>query len=231
MHAEMMPADGADANEKALYRIGGIAALALGAGYLAIFPLFALVGIPPSGGAAWLTYLAGKTGIWWAILGVSVLTDILFLPLAFALYRALRHISTNLMLLATAFVGLFVVLDLAVTWTNYAALLTLSERYGAATSDAERTVFIAAASYASAVLASGLERVYAILVLSLAILAIGFVMLKSAFSRVTAYVAVITGLLGIASLTGWSVAIILNAIFATIWIFLSGYRLYRLGRR
>jgi hypothetical protein len=189
------------------------------------------VGIPPSGGEAWLTYLAGKTGTWWAILGLSVLTDLLFLPLAFARHRALRHISSNLMLLATAFVGLFVVLDLAVTWPNDASLLTLSDRYASATSDVERTIFIAAANYASSMLASGLERVYAILVLSLAILAIGLVMLKSAFSHLTAYVGVITGLLGIASLTGWSIAIILNALFATIWIFLSGYRLYRLGRR
>jgi hypothetical protein len=37
MHAEKMPADAADADEKTLYRIGGIAALALGIGYLAIF--------------------------------------------------------------------------------------------------------------------------------------------------------------------------------------------------
>ena len=37
------------------------------------------------------------------------------------------------MLLASVFVGLFVALDLAVTWANYAALLTLSGLHAAVT--------------------------------------------------------------------------------------------------
>jgi hypothetical protein len=39
-----------------------------------------------------------------------------------------------------------------------------------------------------------------------------------------------TGLLGIASLTGFSPIIIGNALFATAWLFFVGYRLYRLAK-
>src|SRR5215470_9417598 len=116
-----------------LYRAGGISALVLGLAYVAIFPLYARVGAPPTGdGAAWLHYLAGKTDVWWTILGLSVLTDLLFVPVALALER----IHRPAMLLATALVALFVALDLAVTWTGYASLLNLSARHSAATNDA-----------------------------------------------------------------------------------------------
>jgi hypothetical protein len=35
----------------------------LGMGYIVIFPLYARVGAPPSGGEAWFKYLPGKTTI------------------------------------------------------------------------------------------------------------------------------------------------------------------------
>ena len=61
--------------------------------------------------------------MWWAILGLSVLTDLLLVPVALALYLALKGVDRDAMLVATAFIGLFVVLDLAVTWPNYASLI------------------------------------------------------------------------------------------------------------
>jgi hypothetical protein len=221
----------ADADDRQLCRIGGVSALALGLIYIVIFPLYAQVGAPPIGGQAWFDYLAGKTTVWWAILGLSVLTDVLFIPFASALYVALKAVHRNAMLLATALVGLFVVVDLAVTWTNIGALLALSADHAAATTEAQRAAYVAAANSASAVIASPLERVYAILFLSVGILMIGLVMLRGAFGRISAYLAVGTGLLGIVALTGWSVSIILNAVLATIWILVSGFRLQRLARQ
>ena len=134
------------------------------------------------------------------------------------------------MLLATAFVGLFVVLDLAVTWSNYATVLTLYRNYVIATDDARRTRYIAAANYASAVLTSPLEIVYAIVTLSFGILLFGLVMLRGAFNKITAYLALGTGVLGLLSLTGFSFAIIGNALFATAWLFFVSHRLYRLAQ-
>jgi hypothetical protein len=177
MSVEKASVDSGDVDQKQWYRVGGIAAVVLGVAYIIIVPLYARVGAPPTGGEAWFKYLPGKTTIWWAILGLSVLTDLLFVPVALALYLALKEINRNAMLLATAFVGLFVALDLAVTWTHYASMLVLYSNYSSATDDVQRAGYLAAANYACAVLASRLEIVYAIVTLSFGILVIGFVML------------------------------------------------------
>ena len=211
-----------------MYRTGGVSALVLGVAYLVIIGLYAQVGAPPNNAAAWLVYLPGKTTVWWAILGLSVLTDFLFVPIAFALFLALKGIQRSAMLLAVALIGAFVALDLVVTWSNYGALLVLSRNYAAATSESQRAAILGAASYAAAVLASPLEVVYAIVDLSTGILITGLVMLKGVFNKATAWLGIITGLLGIAALTGWGPAYILNAVCATLWILLVGYKLVKM---
>jgi hypothetical protein len=233
MSVEKMTVNAVDPDGKSLYRVGGISALALGIAYIIIFPFFAHVGAPPSGGEVWLNYLEGKTTVWWAILGLSVLTDFLFVPVALSLYLALKRVNRNAMLVATAFVGLFVVLDLAVTWTNYASLLTLSGLHTAATNDVQRAAYVAAANYASAVLASRTEVFYSIVDLSIGILMIGFVMLKGKgiFSKTTAYLGVAAGIFGIVSIAGFFVTIIMNAVLTTVWVLFVGYRLFRLGQK
>jgi hypothetical protein len=237
MNTEKMMAHTVDPDGNSLYRVGGISALLLGIAYIITIPLYVYVGAPPSGGEARLQYLIGKTEVWWAILGLSVLTDVLFVPVALALYLALKGVNSNAMLLASACVGLFVVLDLAVTWTNYAALITLSGHYAAATNDAQRAADIAGANYASAILESSVEAVYSILILSVGILLIGLVMRKGIFGKSTAYVGVVTGVLGIVSVVGpffvsaLSSAIIIASALTTVWIVFVGFRLYRLGQR
>ncbi len=167
------------------------------------------------------------------MLGLSVLTDFLFVPVALSLYVALERVNRNAMLIATAFVGLFVVLDMAVTWTNYASLLTLSGLHDAATNDVQRAAYVAAANYASAVLASRTEVFYSIVDFSVAILIIGFVMLKGKgiISKTTAYLGLAAGIFGIGSIAGLFVIIIVNAVLTTVWVWFVGYRLFRLGQR
>jgi uncharacterized membrane protein YbhN (UPF0104 family) len=122
-----------------------------------------------------------------------------------------------------------VVLDLAVTWSHYASILTLYGEYSTATDEAQRAAYLAAANYGSATLTSRLEIVYAIVTLSFGILVIGFVMLKNGFHKITAYLALATGVLGIAALSRLSVAIIGNALCATAWLIFVGFRLYQLA--
>jgi hypothetical protein len=215
-----------------LYRAGGICALLIGIGYVITIPLYTSAGAPPEGGEAVLKYLVGKTATWWVIVGLSVVTDLLYVPAGLALYFALKDFNQNLMLIAVAFIALFVVLNLGVTWTNYASLISLSGGYGAASTDAQKQAYVAAANYAKGVLDSHLEVVYAIGLLSFAILLIGIVMVQtSVFTRIAAYLALATGLLGIAAVGGVGVAIIVNALAATVWVLVVGYRLYRLGGR
>ena len=225
-----------DPDGKWLYRVGGISALLLGIAYIIIIALYIPVGAPPTGADARLTYLAGNTTLWWAILGLSVLTDFLFVPVALSLYLVLKGLDRDKMLVATAFVGLFVVLDLAVTWPNYASLITLSGDYAAATNDAQRAVFVAAASYPTSVVESTLFGVYAIVVLAVGILITGLVMLKGIFSKTTAYLGLATGVLGIVSVVGsffvsaLGLTVIIASVLTTLWVLFAGYRLYRLGQ-
>ncbi|MBZ0287748.1 MAG: hypothetical protein K8I30_09050 [Anaerolineae bacterium] len=224
-----------DADTKWLYGVGGICAIVLAVAYLITIPVYAAVGVTPSGGEAWLQYLDGKTALWWLILGLSILTDFLFVPVTLALIFALKGINRSLTLLGAAFVGLFVFLDLAVTWPNYAALISLGGSFPAATTEAQRAAMIAAAGYADAVLPYSLS-VYSIIVLSFGILLIALVMLKGVFARSTAYVGLATGILGVVATLGsffisaLGTAIILTSVLTIIWLVLAGYRLYRLSR-
>lgn len=230
MGIETTQATTAAVGQRPSYRVGAAAALMIAIVYLAIIPLYARVGGPPQDAEAWFLYLAGKTTIWWTILGLCVFTDFLYLPVALALYLALREINKNMMLMASAFIELFVVLDLAVTWPGYGAILTLYGRYSSTIDPARRAAYVAGADYASAVLNSRLEVVYAIVILSFGILLTAVVMLKSRFSKTAAYLGLITGILGVLSLTGFTPAIIGNALFTTIWLIFVAVGLFRLAR-
>ena len=104
-----------------------------------------------------------------------------------------------------------------------------------ATTDAQRAMDVAAASYAGAVLPFS-QAIYSILILAFGILIIGFVMLKGIFSKSTAYVGVATGILGVVAVVGpvfvsaLSFAIIIVSVLTIIWVLLAGYQLFRLGK-
>jgi len=237
MSAQNMMGNAVDPDGKWLYRVGGISAFVLVLGYLLTFPVYAWVGDAPSSGVeAQLVYFAEHATGWWAILGLTIFTDLLYVPVFLAVYQALKGINRNAMLLAIACEGLFVVLDLAVTWTAYSALITSGINYAAATTDAQRVVFVAAAGYPSVMLASPLLGAYAILIPSLGVLLTGLVMLRGIFNKTTAYLALATGTTGIIFMGSYItdalyVIRIINALLATVWYLFSGYRLYRLGQQ
>jgi hypothetical protein len=222
-------------DEKWLYQVGGISAIVFVIAYIVIIALYVPVG-KPSGAEAWLTSMAENTTAWWAILGLSVLTDFLLAPVALSLYLVLRGVNKSVMLVATAFVGLFVILDLALTWTNYASLLALSSNYAAATDDAQKTIFFTAAIYPSSIVDSNILFVYNSFTLAVGILVTSLVMLKGVFNKGTAYLGLITGILGIVAVAGsffglLKALIILVSILTMVWVLFVGYRLYRFGRQ
>jgi hypothetical protein len=224
-----------DSGKKGLYRVGGVSAIVLGISYIIITVLYVLGGALPSGSEEWLKYLSSHSAEWWAILGLSVLTDFLFILVAWSLYTALQNVNRNVILVGTGLLGLFVILDLCITWPNYSSLITLSGKYAAATNNAQRMTLIATGNYALEVLSSSLFAVYAILVPSLGILIIGLVMLKGVFSKITAYLGVVTGILGVISVVGpffiaaLGMAAIITSVLTTVWILLVGHKLLKLS--
>jgi hypothetical protein len=84
---------------------------------------------------------------------------------------------------------------------------------------------------------SSLLAVYVILVPGVGFLITGLVMLKGIFSKITAYLGVVSGILSIVSVVGpffvssLGLTIIIASILITVWILFVGYRLYRLGQQ
>jgi len=233
---ETVTGTGADGDRRGLYRAGGISGIVVALLYVVITGLYLMAGLVPTGVEAWLTYLAGNEAAWWAIVWLSVFTDVLYVPFAVALYAALASVNRNAMLAGAGLLVLFVVLDLAITWPNYAALISLSGEYAVATSDAQREALLAAARYPAAILDLSLLAAYIILVPGLGALIIGLVMLRSSFGRVPGYLGVATGLAAIAAVLGAFVypqlgtLAILAAVLTLIWFLASGLRLLRLAR-
>jgi hypothetical protein len=224
-----------DRDAQRLLRAGAWSALAVAVGYVIIVALYARVGAPPSGGQAWLAYGAGRTGTWWGIAALSVVTDLLYLPVALALYRVLKQAGRYLALSGSGLLAGFVGLDLVVTWPNYAALISLSGSYAGTTDGARRAGDVAAADYASAVLSGRLEAFYSIAVPAVGILIIGVLALRGPLGRATALLGVAVGVLGLVATAGPALtsaldaAVILTSVGTTVWFLLLARDLHRLG--
>jgi len=221
-----------------LFRLSGISAIFVALSYPVIIVLFIIAGVDQptgEGGAAWLAYLSENTGAWWAIVGLSVLTDVLWIPVAWAVYVALRSVDRTMALVGSGLLVLFVILELATSWPSYAVLIALSGDLQTATA-AQRNDILAAAGFAAAIISSHLLPFYAILLPALGQLSIGAVMRRGGpFGRSTAYFAIAAGLLGVVAVLGgmaWEPleqAIILGSLLSGVWFFLVGYRLWRIG--
>jgi len=220
-----------------IYRVGGISAFVLVIGYFATFPLYASVGIEPTGAEPRLIHYAPHLTEWWAILGLMVFTDLLYAPIWLALYRALKGIGRTMMVLAFACQGLFVVLDLVITWINHAVLFNLSRDYAMTANDIQRAVIVSSAGAATTVLNSIMLAVIAILIPSLGILLSGIVMLKGNFGKGVAYLSFMVGITGVLAAFGptFTHALdtmhIINALLATVWYLLVGGRLHKLAQQ
>ncbi len=216
-------------SEPFLLRLGGVSAAVIALGYVAIMALYVPMGAPPLGAEAKLRYIGANATAWWWILGLSVLTDFLFIPVSAALYDVLARYNRAAMLMSTACIALFVLLDLALTWTNYAVLIALSTPSASAAA-------MPAAAYATLVVESGLLFVYNTLTLAIGLLISGWVMRRARFGRITAWVGIATGCLGIVSVAGpvftssLSPAIIVTSVLTTVWLLLTGVRLCQLSR-
>lgn len=227
-----------DPDGKWIYRVGGLSGIVIGIGYLLTIPVTILYagGFPPPGVEARLAFFAEHAEGWWAVTGLMVLTDLLYVPVFLALYHALKGFNKYMLLLAFACAGLFVVLDLAVTWTAFPSLIILSGNYIEATSDAQRAIIVASAGYPSTIVDSPLSGIYAILIPALGLLFASLVMLKGIFRKTLAYMGAVAGVFGI--LAGIGPLFIskletfqyINASLALIWFFFAGFKLSKLAR-
>jgi hypothetical protein len=220
-----------------MYHVAGIAAVVLAVGYLVAIPMYALVGDQPATGVeAQLAYFADHAAGWWSIVVLMVVTDLLYVPVYFGFYTSLQHINRGLVAMGVAFAAfLFVILDLAVTWTAYSTMIVSGVQYVAATSETQQAAMVAAAAYPAAILQSPILGTYAIVVPALGALFVGVVMLKGVFSRVTAYLALGMGVVGILYIGSYFIEGLAALRYATgllaiPFYLLAGVQMYKLGR-
>lgn len=220
-----------------MLRVAGIAAIVLAVGYVAAIPIYALVGDQPKAGIeAQLAYFGDHATGWWSIAVLMIVTDLLYVPVYFGFYASLQHVNRGLVAMGAAFAALlFVILDLAITWTGYTTMVVVGSDYVVATSPAEQAAMVAAAAFPAAVLQSPILGTYAIVVPSLGVLMVGLVMLRGVFSRLTAWLALAMGAVGILFIGSFFVESLsalryLTGILAVPFYLLAGVRMYRLGR-
>ena len=237
MNTQVSTGNAVDRQEGWMLRVAGISAVVLAVGYLVAIPTYALVGDQPTTGVeAQLAYFADHAAGWWSIVVLMVVTDLLYVPVYFGLYAALKHLNRWLVAMGVAFAAiLFVILDLAVTWTAYSTMIVAGSDYAAATSQAQQATLVAAAAYPAAILQSPILGTYAIVIPALGALMVGLAMLGGVFGRLTASLALAMGLVGILFIGSFFIESLaalryLTGLLAVPFYLLAGVRLYRLGR-
>jgi hypothetical protein len=240
MRNQAATAETADSAHKSLYKLGGAAAflvVVLTLGEVVAHSLYP----QPSTVSGWFAlfqgnWLIGLLDFW----GLEVPMYVMFALVFLALYLVLRKASEGLMTIAVILVLLGTGIFLATN--NPFSMLSLSNQYAAATTDAQRFTFLAAGE---AILAQTNQRAVggfnmALFLVSAAGLITSSVMLQSkSFSRVTAYAGLLANGLSLAdyvrqaltsSATIALLVILPNALFLVIWYGLVGRRFFQLGR-
>jgi uncharacterized protein DUF4386 len=224
------PAEPADSAWTPLYRVGGLAALlAVAIMPLAVFAFLAWP--PPTTIESWFALFQRNGFLGLLDLDLLLVTSyVVMTPLYLALYIALRRVSQSFMAIALAFNLLGTALILAAN--PAAAMLTLSDRYAAATTDAQRTVFLGAGQ---ALLTnwSGTAFDLGYLFGGIGILIIAIVMLRSTiFGKFTAYTGLVLGAVMLVPASAGTVGLVLSLVSlvpTAIWLILVARRLLQLA--
>lgn len=228
---QVTDAETADSRWKGLYKVAGVAALIS----LVIIPIQIIVFIaspPPSTAIDWFTLFQNNKLLGLLSFELLIIVSVaLAIPMYLAFYAALRRVSESFMAIATA-LGLVGIVAFFVARPVF-DMLYLSDQYAAATTDAQRAMFLAAGEAMLAIFkgtASHLGYVFA----ALAPLIISVVMLRSnIFSKKTAYVGIITNVVALGFYIP-KIGIIFGIIsvfpFLMIWDILIARRFFQLGQ-
>jgi hypothetical protein len=215
---------------RTLYQLGGAAAL-ISAVFIPIQVMVFVSWPPPTTVSGWFRLFQSNPLAALIDLDLLLVVDnVLLVVVLLALYVLLRQTSEAVMAIATA-LGL---LGIALFITSNPAfeMLSLSDQYAGAATDAQRSMFLAAGE---AMLATwqGTAFQVAYLLGSVAGIAIGVVMLRGGiFGRLTASMAILGNAVGLglyAPKIGVYIAVF-SVVFLEVWYVLVARRLWQLGR-
>ncbi len=226
---QVTDAETADSSWNWLYKVGGAAALII-AVFIPIQIIVFVVWPPPSAVIDYFTLFQNNRLLGLLDLDLLLIADTaLFIPVFLALYVALRRASQSFMAIATT-LGFF---GMAAYFASNTAfnMLYLSDQYAAATTDAQRSMLLAAGQAMLAIYQGTAFHVNYVFG-AVALLTISVVMLRSTiFSKVTAYMGILANVIafGLYVPTIGIVLSIISVVFLEIWYILIARRLFQLG--
>lgn len=213
-----------------LHKVGGVTALAV----LALIPIQMVVFFiwpPPSSVIGWFTLFQDNALVGLLDMDLLLIVDyLLLIGLFSALWASLRRANESLMAIA-------LILQLVATASYLAStvafeMLTLSNQYTTATTDEERSLFLAAGQ-AMLVTWQGTAFDIGYVLSALATLIASAVMLRShLFSKVTGYAGLSAGVLMLVPPTAGLIGVLfslLSLVPLVVWLALIARRLLRSG--
>ena len=239
MTNQVINTETADSTYQNLYKVGGVAALVVAMLILGEVIVLAIYPPPNTIGDWFMLFQSNSVIGFLDFWGLEVPMYLMFIMMFLALYMALRKTNPSLMVIALTFALLGIGVFLATN--NPSSMLSLSNQYATATTDAERSTLLAAGQ---ALLSNTNQRAVGgfnmgLFLVSAAGLLVSSVMLQGTyFSRSTAFVGILAHGLSLAdylrqALTSSAIVALLvilpNALFLVIWYVLVGRRLYQLG--
>jgi len=226
---QIIDAETADSRWNWLYKLGGGAALIMVVIILLQIIIF-IVAPPPSTVVGWFTLFQNN-----GLLGLLsfellfVVYGALSVPMCLALYIALRRTSES-------FTALYLALSVAGVAALFVArpafdMLYLSNQYAAATTDAQRSVFLAAGEVMLAIFHGTTFHVSYVLGSITGLIISGVMLRSNIFSKATAYVRIMSSVLdfGIYVPTIGIFISMFSVVLLTIWNILVARRLFQLA--
>lgn len=213
-----------------LHRVGGISALAV----LVLIPIQMVVFFlwpPPSSVIDWFALFQDNALVGLLDMDLLLIVDYLLLIGVFsALWASLRRANESLMAIA-------LILQLVATATYFAStvafeMLSLSSQYSIATTEVERSMFLAAGQVMLATW-QGTAFDISYVLSALAILIVSAVMLRGhLFSKTTGYAGLAAGVFALVPPTAGTIGVIFSLVSLVpmvIWLALIARRLLRSG--
>lgn len=218
-----------------IYQVGGLCVLLAGILYVVGAGLGWVLGVPPGNTTAFLQAVTSHPVLAMTTYGVFGLTDILLIIGMGALYLALKGLHKNAMLVAALLVIVFYIVDLATFIPNSMTLATLTQSYGSAVSDAQRTALLGAEHYILATIP--LSQFAGYVLPSVGFLITAIVMFKGVFGKHTGRLGILANALGIVGgfyflFPVMSLSLLLTPclVLYGLWLIAAGRRLYMLGK-
>ena len=216
---------------KTLHRVGGVSALVV----LVLIPIQMVVFFlwpPPNSVIGWFTLFQDNALVGLLDMDLLLIVDYLLLIGVFSAPRA-SHRRAKDSLLAIALILQLVATATYVASTVAFEMLTLSNQYATATTDVERSIFLAAGQ---AMLATWQGTAFDVsyVLSALAILTVSAVMLRShhLFSKVTGYAGLSAGILAVVPPTAGTIGVVFSLVSLVpmvVWLALIARRLLHLG--